>query len=80
MVFDNYLVRKQTAQLCNTCYGTDGTIASRSINLENNIEALVIFKKIQFALRSLNRYEFYRGAKKKLAAVEEEQTHFLHTK
>ena len=40
------------------------TIASRSINRENSIEALVIFKKIQFALGSLNRYEFYSGAKK----------------
>ena len=52
------------AQQRNTCYGRDGTIASRSINRENNIEALVIFKKIQFALESPNRYEFYSGAKK----------------
>ena len=50
---------------CSTCYGRDGTITSRSINRENNIEALVIFKKIQFALGSPNRYEFYSGAKKK---------------
>ena len=48
----------------NTCCGRDGTIASRSINRENNVEALVIFKKIQFALESPNRYEFYSGAKK----------------
>ena len=46
------------------CRGRDGTIASRSINRENNVEALVIFKKIQFALESPNRYEFYSGAKK----------------
>ena len=52
------------AQQCSTCYGRDGTIASRSINRENNIEALVIFKKIQFALGSPNRYESYSGAKK----------------
>ena len=52
------------AQQCSTCYGRDGTIASRSINRENNIEALVIFKKIQFALGALNRYESYSGAKK----------------
>ena len=37
------------AQQCSTCYGRDGTIPSMSINRENNIEALVIFKKIQFA-------------------------------
>ena len=59
-----------SARQCSTCYGRDGTIASRSINRENNIEALVIFKKIQFALGSPNRYEFYSGAKKKWAAVE----------
>ena len=47
-----------------TCYGRDGTIASRSINRENNIEALVIFKKIQFAQGAPNRYEHYSGAKK----------------
>ena len=47
-----------------TCHGRDGTIASRSIDRENNIEALVIFKKIPFALGSPNRYEFYSGAKK----------------
>ena len=53
-----------SARQCTTCYGRDGTIASRSINWENNIEALVIFKKIQFALGSPNRYKFYSGAKK----------------
>ena len=52
------------ARQCSTCYGRDGTIASRSINRENNIEALVIFKKIQFILGSPKRYEFYSGAKK----------------
>ena len=51
------------AQQRSTCYGRDGT--SRSINQENNIEALVIFKKIQFALGAPNRYESYNGAKKK---------------
>ena len=51
-------------QQWNTCYGRDGTIASKSINQENNIEALVIFKKIQFAVGLPNRYEFYSGAKK----------------
>ena len=53
-----------SAQQCNTCYRRDGTIASRSINRENNIEALAIFKKIQIALGSPNIYEFYGGAKK----------------
>ena len=52
------------AQQRNTCCGRDGTIAYRSINRENDVEALVIFKKIQFALESPNRYEFYSGAKK----------------
>ena len=41
-----------SAQQCSTCYGRDGTVASRSINWENNIEALVSFKKIQFAVGS----------------------------
>ena len=63
---------------CSTCYGRDGTIASRSINRENNIEALVIFRKIQFALGSPNRYEFYSGAKKKWAAVEQENKNMYH--
>ena len=45
------------AQQRSTCYGRDGT--SRSINQENNIEALEIFKKIQFALGAPNRYESY---------------------
>ena len=58
------LVTSSTRQ-CSTCYRRDGTIASRSINQEINIEALVIFKKIQFSLGSLNRYKFYGGAKKK---------------
>ena len=53
-----------SVQQWNTCYGRDGTIASKSINQENNIEALVIFKKIQFTLGSPNRYKFYSGAKK----------------
>ena len=53
-----------SARQCSTCYKRDGTIASRSINQENNIEVLVIFKKIQFAQGSLNRYEFYSRAKK----------------
>ena len=52
------LIFKLSDRVCET------TIASRSINRENSIEALVIFKKIQFSLRSLNRYEFYSGAKK----------------
>ena len=63
---------------CSTCYGRDGTIASRSINRENNIEALVIFRKIQFALGLPNRYEFYSGAKKKWAAVEQENKNMYH--
>ena len=63
---------------CSTCYGRDGTIASRSINRENNIEALVIFRKIQFALGLPNRYEFYSGAKKKWAAVEQENKKMYH--
>ena len=37
---------------CITCYGRDGTIASRSINRENDIEDLVNFKKAQFVLGS----------------------------
>ena len=63
--------------------GGDGTIASRSINRENNVEALVIFKKIQFALESPNRYEFYSGAKKISGSGKSEQEHvphFLHKK
>ena len=67
-----------SARQCSTCYGRDGTIASRSINRENNIEALVIFKKIQFALGSPNRYEFYSGAKKKWAAVEKVNKNMYH--
>ena len=55
-----------------------GTIASRSFNRENNIEALVIFKKIQFALGSTNRYEFYSGAKTKWAAVEKVNKNMYH--
>ena len=58
--------------------GRDGTIASRSINRENNIEALVIFKKIQFALGAPNRYESYSGAKKKGAAVEKVKKNMYH--
>ena len=64
--------------------GRDGTIASRLINRENNIEALVILKKIQFALGSPNRYEFYSGAKKKMSgsgkSEQEHVPHFLHKK
>ena len=59
----------------------DGTIVSRSINWENNIhfEALVIFKKTQFALGLSNRYEFYSGAKKKMSGSEKsEQEHVPH--
>ena len=73
-----------TAQQCNTCYGRDGSIASGSINREKNIEARVIFKKIQFALGSPNRYEFYSGAKKKVSCSgksdQEHVPHFLHKK
>ena len=69
-----------SARQCSTCYGRDGTIASRSINRENNIEALVIFKKIQFALGSPNRYEFYSGAKKKMSGSgKSEQEHVPHS-
>ena len=67
-----------SAQQCNTCYRRDGTIASRSINRENNIEALAIFKKIQIALGSPNTYEFYGGAKKKWAAVEKVNKNMCH--
>ena len=64
-----------SARQCSTCYRRDGTIASRSINQEKNIEALVIFKKIQFAQGSPNRYEFYSRAKN----IEQEHVpHFLH--
>ena len=51
----------------NAALAMDGTIVSRSINWENNIhfEALVIFKKTQFALGLPNGYEFNSGAKKK---------------
>ena len=65
------------------CNGRDGTIASRSINRENNIEALVIFKKIQFALGAPIRYESYSGAKKMSGSGKSEQEHvphFLHKK
>ena len=58
-----------------TCHGRDGTIASRSIDRENNIEALVIFKKIPFALGSPNRYEFYSGAKITSGSGKSEQKH-----
>ena len=64
-----------SARQCSTFYRRDVTIASRSINQENNIEALVIFKKIQFALGSPNRYDFVAELKKS------EQVHvpyFLH--
>ena len=67
-----------SARQSSTCYGRDGTIASRSINWENNIEALVIFRKIQFALGLPNRYEFYSGAKKKWAAVEKVNKNMYH--
>ena len=52
-----------SARQCSTCYGRDGTIASSSINRKNNIEALVIFKKIQF-LGSPNRKQNERQWKK----------------
>ena len=49
---------------------------------KNNIEALVIFKKIQFALGSPNRWEFYsrveRSQKKKWAAVEKVNKNLYH--
>ena len=54
----------RVAQQCSTCYGRNGTIASRSINRGNNIEGLVTFKEVQFALGSPNRYEFNSGAKR----------------
>ena len=60
------------------CNGRDGTIASRSINRENNIEALVIFKKIQFALGAPIRYESYSGAKKMSGSGKSEQEHVPH--
>ena len=63
---------------CSTCYGRDGTIASRSINRENIIEALVIFKQIQFALGSPKRYEFNSGAKKNERQWKSEQEHVPH--
>ena len=53
-----------SARQCSTCYGRDGTIASRSINKENNIEALVIFKTTQSAQGSTNRYKFLAELKK----------------
>ena len=58
--------------------GRDGTIASRSINRENNIEVLVIFKKIQFALGSPTRYECYSGTKKMSDSGKSEQEHVTH--
>ena len=53
-------------------------IASRSINRENNIEALVIFKKFQFAQGAPNRYESFSGAEKKWAAVEKVNKNTYH--
>ena len=44
---------------CITCYGRDGTIASRPINRENDIEDLVNFKKTQFVLGSPNRTFYF---------------------
>ena len=67
-----------SARQCSTCYGRDGTIASRSINRENIIEALVIFKQIQFALGSPKRYEFNSGAKKNERQWKSEQEHVPH--
>ena len=49
-----------SARQCGTCYGRDGTFASSG----KNTEALVIFKKVQFAVGYPNRYEFYSGAKR----------------
>ena len=34
-----------SAQQCSTCYGRDGTIASRSINREGGTAALVLTRK-----------------------------------
>ena len=72
---ENSSLATTSVRQCSTCYGRDGTIASRSINRENNIEAFVIFKKIQFALGSPNRWEFYSRAKK---GEQEHVPHFLH--
>ena len=45
---------------CNTCYGRDGTIASRSINTEGETAALVLTRK-QKAIAQLAVNSFQQG-------------------
>ena len=67
-----------SARRCSTCYGRDGSIASRSINREKHIEALVIFKKVQFALDILTDTNFIAELKQMSGSGKTEQEHVPH--